>query len=96
MDHKDDIAEPADNWTASCLSKPHQGLNWIAKDKNNHIIISVTYGAKAVITRYFYFDKDSGKLNVNELEFNRKRLSFQQTVSLIKAGEFEFEEVDLN
>lgn len=96
MNNKDDIANPTDNWTPSCLVKPHQGLNWIAKDKKGHMIISVTYGAKSITTRYFYFDKEKGQLNINELTFGRKRLTFGQTVKLIKTKEFEFEEFNLD
>jgi hypothetical protein len=95
MANKNDIANPADNWTPSCMASPHRGLNWIAKDKKNHLVISVTYGAKAVVTKYYYFDKEKGKLNVNELTFERKRLTFVQTTRLIKTRDFEFEEIDL-
>lgn len=95
IDNKKDMANPTDKWTPSCIGKQHHRLNWIARDKNNHWVISVTYGGKGVWTNYHYFDKENGKLNINELIFNRRDLPFGQTVKEIKSGNFEFEEIDL-
>lgn len=96
INRKNEIVNPSKNWTPSCISRKHYRLNWIAKDKNNHWVISVTYGGRGVFTTYQYFDKVNDKLNLNELDFGRGNFQFSQTVKYIKSGDFEFEEIDLS
>ena len=59
------VANPNDKWTPSCIGRQHYRLNWIAKDKINHWILSISYGGKSSSTSYYLFDKEKGKLNSN-------------------------------
>ena len=90
------LANPSDNYSPGCTNPIRGQLHWIAK-QNNRWVISVTYGGKAVHTRYFFLDKDKGTLNINELNFNlprRGKTTFGKTVTAIKNGQYTFEEFD--
>jgi len=89
-----EIANPTDEWTPSCIRTPHKKLHWIAKDKNNHWVLSVTTGGKGVFAGYYFFDKEKGKLNFNELNFRKRYMTFGQTITCIKSGQFSFDEFD--
>lgn len=88
------IANPSDNWTSSCMNPIHHKLEWIAKDKNNHWVISITYGGRASGINYYLFDMEKVKLNINELLIYDKYLTLGSLVNHIKAGKYEFEDIE--
>lgn len=97
-----EIANPGEKFVSGCVGPfdmPHKRLNWIAKDKKNHVVVSICVGGKAHRPRFFYIDKDTGKYNINELMFGNiysvvNGLTFSNTVNKIKRNEFEFIKVD--
>ncbi|MEO8149095.1 MAG: hypothetical protein ABI723_15725 [Bacteroidia bacterium] len=94
-----EIANPDKPVTLGCVGKegvPRLKFNWIAKDNKNHIIISITSGGRGVFNHYYYFDKEKGKLNVNEIIF-RHKLTFTETIYRINSKDYELEEdIELN
>lgn len=102
VDKLSQIANPGEEYVSGCVGprdKPHKRLNWVAKDKNNHVVVSISVGGKAHRPRFFYIDKDKGKYNLNELMFGHSyiatnTLTFGSTSNKIKRREFEFLEVE--
>lgn len=92
--NKKEISNPRKNWSPSCILRKHYKLNWIAKDKSNHWVISVTYGGRYLGTTYHYFDREKSNLNINQMIFRKRDLTFEQAVKIIKSGNFKFEEID--
>ena len=67
-----DIANPGKRYRRGCVGGarlPNKRLNWMASDKNNHWILSVSYGGYACGTKFYFIDKDSGQLNTNIMYF---------------------------
>jgi hypothetical protein len=99
---KSEIANPGEKYVSGCVGPsdiPHNRLNWVAKDKNNHTVVSISVGGKAHRTKFFYIDKDKGMYNINELCFGRSfkgtvNLTFGLTSNKIRAKDFEFEDYD--
>jgi hypothetical protein len=92
------IANPSEKYSPGCINPIRGQLNWIAKQKSRWVI-SVTYGGKGVWTRFFFFDKENGKLNINEMNFlgpKRSDTTIREVAALIKSGQYEFEEFDPN
>ena len=87
------LANPKDKYSPGCTNPIRGQLKWIAKQKNRWVI-SVVYGGKGVSNCYYFLDKEKGNLNINEIKFQRRYLTFGQTVQNIKAGKYEFEEYD--
>lgn len=88
------IANPSEEYSPGCTNPIRGQLNWIAKQKSRWII-SITYGGKGVCNRFFFFDKDNGELNINEMNFlgpKKSGTTIREVVTLIKSGQYEFEE----
>lgn len=89
-----DIANPGKSYQRGCVSNgvlPRKRLNWIASDSSNHWIISVSYGGRASGTKFYFVDKDNGKLNCNVLYFNRWRaeeLTLGGLIPLLQSRQF--------
>jgi hypothetical protein len=66
------IANPNEPVDLSCNRKdiPNSRFNWIACDKKNHWIVSITNGGIQILTRYVFIDKSNGKLNDYEIKFS--------------------------
>ncbi|HXU26674.1 MAG TPA: hypothetical protein VN698_05525 [Bacteroidia bacterium] len=104
VDKLKEIANPNKEFASGCIRRhgvPHIRLNWIAKDKQNHIIASISFGGKGRITNFYYLDNDNNKTttNINELSFDGgyteiTALTLGTTVTRIKAGQFKFEEYE--
>lgn len=90
-----EIANPTEEYTAGCVVQkgiPQQKLNWLVKDKKNHIVMKISCGGKAHRVLYYYLDTDKKKLNVNQLFFGHlsRDYTFGMTSLKIKLKEFEF------
>jgi hypothetical protein len=88
------LANPSDKYSPGCTNPIRGQLNWIANQKDKWIV-SITYGGKGVFTRFYFFDKQNGKLNINEMSFlepKRSETTIGEVVVLINSGRFEFEE----
>jgi hypothetical protein len=102
VDKLKEIANPNEKFTSGCVGSfgiPRIRVNWVAKDKKNHFVISISFGGKAHRTCFYYVDKDSKKTNINELYFGNRyhaltSLTFGATTKIIKAKEFRFLEYD--
>jgi len=80
------IAEPDGKFSAGCTgSGKRKRLNWVAKDKNGHVILSISYGGIASGISYYFIDSDSGNLNVNKLNIPGSNNSFVDVVDKIKS-----------
>lgn len=94
---KSEIANPNEPYRSGCLSQkgvPSTRLNWIAKDNQNHLVISVSIGGLAHRTLYFFLDKLPLLYNINEISFGHdsRELSLGKVVTRIQSKLFEFEE----
>ena len=94
-----EIANPTEEYTSGCVGRegiPRKKLNWLAKDKNNHIVMKISTGGKAHRVLYYYLDTDKKKLNINQLFFGyqSRDYTFGMTSLKIKTNEFEFLEYD--
>lgn len=89
-----DIANPGRAYQRGCEGNgvlPRQRLNWIASDTSNHWIISVSYGGRASGTKFYFIDKDSGRLNSNILYFKRyqaEKLTLDAIIPLLQSRQF--------
>ena len=65
------IANPNEPVDLSCNRKdiPNASFNWMACDKKNHWIVSITNGGIQVVTKYVFINKSNGKLNEYETKF---------------------------
>jgi len=96
-----DIASANEPFQGGCTGGgkgwPSQHLNWLAVDKNNHWVLSVSHGGRGYWTDYYYFDKEKGQLNVNILMFKGNigdsGFTFEQTIPKLKARQFYRNEV---
>lgn len=93
--NKKDIASSNKSYQTGCVGRhglPRKRLNWLAQDNNNHWVLSVSYGGFAHGTKYFFINKDNGKLNVNCFHFfgtpNYNDLTFGATIYRLKARQF--------
>ncbi len=90
------LANPKDKYSPGCINPIRGQFHWMAIQKKKWIIC-VTYGGKGVYTKFFFLDKDKGILNINELNFPeplKSNTTFGQVVTIIKAGQYAFEEFD--
>lgn len=90
------IANPTDKYSPGCVNPIRGQFHWMAKQKSRWVI-SVTYGGRAVSTRYYFLDKEKDSLNINEINFDvpkRGKTTFGQIVTTIKSGQYSFEEFD--
>ena len=90
-----EIANPSEDYITGCAGRdgiPRKKLDWLAKDKNNHIVMKISCGGKTQTVLYYYLDTDKKKLNINQLFFGSQSrdLSFGKTSLKIKLKEFEF------
>ena len=93
VDNSKDIANAKKKYQTGCVGHglPHHRLNWLAKDKNNHWVLSISYGGLHNRTDYFFIDKEKGKININCFNLRLSRncnqfdLSFGNTITRIKA-----------
>ena len=94
---KIEMANPNEPYRAGCVGQkgvPSTRLNWVAKDNQNHLVISISIGGLAHRTLYFFLDKQSLAYNINELSFGHdsRELSLGKVVNRIQSKSFEFEE----
>ena len=83
------IAEPNGRFRAGCTGKgKSKRLNWVAKDKNGHIILSISHGGLASGISYYFIDSDSGSLNANKLEISGRNNSFVDVVDKIQSLDY--------
>ncbi|MCW3084070.1 MAG: hypothetical protein JWP12_1436 [Bacteroidetes bacterium] len=94
IDKAKDIASADGLYQAGCVGSglPRRRLNWIAKDTNNHWVLSISHGGYSSGTEYYFIDRSKGTLNVNCFTFygstNFNDLSFGSTIPLLKARKF--------
>lgn len=91
-----DIANPGEKYRSGCVgprSLPAYRLNWIAKDKHNHLIISIASGGWAHGTLFYCIDKEKGRININEiiLEHQSTNWTLTEVASALRKRQFVFE-----
>ena len=102
VDKLKEIANPNEKFISGCVGSfdiPHKRINWVAKDKKNHFVVSISFGGRAHRTCFYYVDNDGKKTNINELYFGNSyasltALTFGSTTNKIRTKEFKFLEYD--
>lgn len=90
---RNDIANSTGKFSFGCTGKgKHIRLNWMAVDKNNHQIISLSYGGKAYYTSYFLVDYDNESLNLRTMRVlsSNRELTLEQVVESINENNYEW------
>ena len=63
IESKRKIANPYGHFRKGCTGfGKSRRLNWIAKDKNNHSIISISHGGRSYGTEYYYCEITENKV----------------------------------
>ena len=93
IDKQSEIVSANKPYRHGCLGGlPGHRLNWLAKDKNNHWVLSISFGGRANGTKYLFIDSAKGKLNVNGFRFYENQmgrdLTFGGTLLELKKGQY--------
>lgn len=94
IESKREIANPHMPYQKGCVGNgtlPRKRLNWIAQDTSNHWVLSISYGGIGSGSQFYFFDKDSGKLNANVFYLqgiNPEDYSLQVVLSKLKSKQF--------
>ena len=92
IETRNDIVNPNGNFSKGCTGPGKRiRFNWLAKDKNNHWVISISYGGIAYNTKYFFFDSEGEKMNCKGIYFtgyDAEELTFTRAISKIYSKEY--------
>ncbi len=97
-----DIANANKDYQTGCVGHglPLHRLNWLAKDKNNHWVLSISNGGLVQETCYFFIDKEKGKININcfnlRLSRNCEQFDFPFGSAIIRIKEKLFFREDID
>lgn len=88
-----DIVSAHKAYQKGCVNRGRASkrLNWLAKDNNNHWVLSISYGGRASGTKYIYIDCNKDGLNINGFYFtggHHNNYSLGQTITKLKEGQF--------
>jgi hypothetical protein len=86
IERKIEIARRYGYFSKGCRGLRHKRLNWLAKDKDDHYILSISNGGRFYGTRYFFMEYNKEKLKVEELLIaGDLKMTFTEMVNVIKA-----------
>ncbi len=92
IDNLSEIVSANKRYRQGCVGRlPGNRLNWLAKDNNNHWVLSVSFGGKAHGTKYIYIDRDKNSYNVNGFRFfgaDRNDLTLGRTIQKIRDKQY--------